>query len=227
MRLGVVWPTVRPLVAVETVSRWRDCGYFPLLMMNREVNQRAFKDLCGIIVKDVYEGYFRECNLLCGLMFKAGADVVVCAGDYVLPDPNIKADDIALKFGEKLIHSVGQPFHERREPCWSPWVGRAFWASTYGGNGPFHFEYFQYAAGRELEAVAKKIGNYWETDVIHQHQRECPAKDYYREHNLKEYREKDLALFRFREENGFEGASNDSKLLLPPNAGRIILPNEI
>lgn len=225
MKISVVWPTIRPQVAIETVHHWKKMGYLPLLMMNKEADHRKFKDTAGVIVKDTYEGYFRECNLLAGICFENGAEVVVFAGDYIFPDPNIHASEVK---GEKYIHSVGQPCYERHEPCWSPWVGRAFWNSTYHRKGPFHYEYFQFHGGRELEAVAKKIGNFWETDVIHQHMRVRPEldKDFHRKHNINEYQEKDYVKFKEREKENFPGAWRDDKLILPPNAGRIILPGE-
>jgi hypothetical protein len=231
VRIGVAFPTVRPLVAIDTIREWGKMGFIPLLMVNQETNVKKFDGVCGVIKKTSYEGYFREANLLCKILFTdAGCDVVVCAGDFIYPDPNVQAQDIAKMFGEKLIHSIGQPVYERKENgCWSPWIGKLWWRNMYRGAGPFHFEYFQFAGGLELEDVARKRGNYWETDSIHQHtiRRPDPDKDFFGKHNKTEYYERDMALYFERKRFGFEGANNESKLELPKHHGQIIMPEDL
>jgi hypothetical protein len=234
--MGVCFPTISLKAANECVGAWKNAGFMPLLMLN-QIPGAKYPDGCGIIKKEMYEGYARECNLLCKILFEdARADVVVCAGDSIYPDPNVDAYAAGALFATKFPGGVGvmQPVYDKFEGsagnCWSPWIGRNFWKEFYGGHGPFFFEYFQFAMGRELHDVAAKEGVYYETDAIHQHRRDIARSkevEFYKANNRDSYWDKDNALYRERKAFGFEGCGAKSKLLLPKHHGSIILPSDL
>jgi hypothetical protein len=52
----------------------------------------------------------------------------------------------------------------------SPWMGREFCLRMYQGNGPLCEGYFHMGEDEELQAVASKLGAFWQRpDVIHYH----------------------------------------------------------
>lgn len=52
----------------------------------------------------------------------------------------------------------------------SPWIGREFAKRMYQGNGPYHHEYTHMGVDEELQAVATKLGVFWQRpDLIHEH----------------------------------------------------------
>lgn len=233
MRLAVCFPTVRLKQAAETIERWKSAGFMPLIMVNNIPGAR-FPEGCGAIKKDTYEGYFRECNLLCKILFEeAKADVVVCASDSIFPDPNINATAGGALFATKFPNGVGvmQPVWDRFEGsdgnCWSPWIGRNFWKEFYGGHGPFHHMYFQYFGGRELHDVAAKENVYWETDIIHQHRRPDTKPDWQAKTNKDSYTDRDRTLYYERKSLRFPDYGARSKLFLPEHVGKIILPKDL
>lgn len=234
MRLMVVFPTVRLQRAAETAARWKRAGFMPLLMVN-EIYGAKYPENCGVIKKSHYEGYFREINLLCHIAFtQARADVVVCAGDGIWPDPDMDGPTAGALFATKFPNGLGvmQPIFDKfpagEGSCWAPWIGRTFYEQFYEGSGPFSHEYMQYFGGHELFDVTTKEGLLFQADVYHQVNCQNP-RDWQGEHNYKEYLDKDQSMYRERKVNKFPGSGMDSrgKLYLPPKVGKIILPSEI
>lgn len=230
----VVFPTVRMGRAAETVARWRRAGFTPLIMIN-DIPGAKLPDDCGVIKKTHYEGYFRECNLLCNIAFsQARADVVVCAGDGIWPDPDMDGPSAGALFASKFPNGIGvmQPIWDKfpgwEGNCWSPWIGRGFWQQFYENAGPFSHEYMQFFGGCELYDVADKEGLLFRTEAYHQVNCQHP-RDWQGEHNFKEYLEKDQSKYLSRKMDKFPGSGVGSrgKLFLPEKMGQIILPNEI
>lgn len=53
----------------------------------------------------------------------------------------------------------------------SPWIGREFARRMYQGNGPYFPEYTHMGVDEELQAVAQKLGVFWQRpDLTHFHQ---------------------------------------------------------
>jgi hypothetical protein len=189
-----------------------------------------YPDGCGAIKKDTYEGYFREVNLLCHILFKeAKADVVVCAGDGIFPDPEMHATSAGALFATRFPSGVGvmQPQWDKHEgQCWAPWIGRGFWNQFYNGEGPFCHEYMQMFGGHELYDVAAREGVLYETDAYHQIDCKLP-RDWQGDHNFKEYHDKDRSMYFYRKREKFPGSGNLGKLYVPEHSGKIILPSEL
>lgn len=238
MRMGVCFPTIALQKAAETVGRWRARGFVPLIMVNNVVGAK-YPEGCGAIKKETYEGYFREVNLLCKILFEqARCDVVVCASDGIYPDPELDATAcgalLAAKFpnGMGVMQPVWDKFEGSEGNCWGPWIGKGFWREFYGGEGPFCHEYMQYFGGCELYDVAKKEGVLYETDAIHQHNNHYsrvggPKQSFFQRHNYETYLDKDRAMYFHRKRDGFQGSGGVGKLFLPKHAGQIILPSEL
>lgn len=238
MRIGVCFPTIALQKAAETIGRWRAKGFVPLIMVNN-VPGAKFPEGCGAIKKDSYEGYARECNLLCHILFdEAKCDVVICGSDGIWPDPDLEASSAGALLASKFPNGVGvvQPVWDKFEgssgACWGPWIGRGFYNTFYSGQGPYCSEYFQYFMGSELYDFAKKEGVLFETDAIHQYFHHYsrtggPKPDFFQNHNRGAYLESDRSTYYHRKKNGFPGSGKQGKLFLPEHHGRIILPSEL
>lgn len=238
MRIGVAFPTIALQKASETVGRWRARGFVPLIMVNNVAGAK-YPEGCGAIKKDSYEGYFREMNLLCKILFEdARCDVVVCGGDGMWPDPELDATAagalLALKFpnGVGVMQPIWDKFPGSDGNCWGPWIGKGFWREFYQHEGPFCHEYIQYFGGCELHDVAKKEGVLYETDAIHQYFHHYsrsggPKATFFQEHNRSEYLERDRSMYFQRKKDGYPGSGKLGKLYLPEHTGRIILPSEL
>jgi len=232
MRLGVCFPTIRLQRAHETVARWRNAGFLPLVMINNIPGAR-FPEGCGAITKETYEGYFREVNLLCDILFRqAKADVVVCAGDGIWPDQQLDAASVGALFATKfpngtgVMHSLYDKFPGSDGNCWAPMIGKGFYREFYGeGSGPFCHEYMQFSGGEELYDVAKREGILFETEAWRPINCRHP-RDWQGEHNFKEYADKDRMVYNVRKRDGFPGSGTKGKLYLPEHVGKIILPSE-
>lgn len=60
----------------------------------------------------------------------------------------------------------------------SPWIGRAFAERVYGGNGPYWPEYTHMFVDEELQAVAEKLGVFWQRrDLVHLHRHALRHED--------------------------------------------------
>ncbi len=147
-----------------------------------------------------YPGYAAAVNRLISEVAKrdTSSDWFVTGGDDVDPDPTKTAYQIAhectryfLDLHEKhcagctidanLVATFGvmQPTGDRwgdRQGAYidrvagSPWIGREFARRTYQGNGPYWPEYTHMGVDEELQAVATKLGVFWQRpDLTHYH----------------------------------------------------------
>lgn len=100
----------------------------------------------------------------------------------------------------------------------SPWIGREFARRMYGGSGPYWPEYFHMGVDEELQAVATKLGVFWQRpDLTHYHAhwgRPRPGERmgqvdrmpaFLAEANSPEHWRKYKALFSKRQAAGFPG----------------------
>jgi hypothetical protein len=101
----------------------------------------------------------------------------------------------------------------------SPWIGREFALRVNQGKGPLWPEYFHMGCDEELQAVATRLGVFWQRpDLIHLHKhwgRAAPGEamghqsnmpDFLKRANSAEEWNKYKALFAEREANGFPGS---------------------
>lgn len=94
----------------------------------------------------------------------------------------------------------------------SPWLGREFCKRVNQGNGPLHPGYFHMGCDEELQAVATKLGVFWQRpDLIHLHRhwgREANTKsmpDFLKRANSPEEWKAYKELFESRKAAGFPG----------------------
>jgi hypothetical protein len=102
------------------------------------------------------------------------------------PDPNVSPEEIAAqceaRFGSKGHPTFGvmQPTGDRwgdhqggayaDRVAGSPWIGRRFCLTVNGGNGPLWWEYFHMGVDEELQAIATRLGVFWQRpDLSHFH----------------------------------------------------------
>lgn len=98
----------------------------------------------------------------------------------------------------------------------SPWMGREWIERAYQGNGPMFDGYHHLYADEELQAVAEKLGVFWQRrdlNQYHNHPARTDPKGYgvYQEGHLKplynpEAYAKEKALFDSRKAAGFPGS---------------------
>lgn len=213
MIIAVAFPSYDPVRAEEASGRWAAQGYRTAVVVNKE---KFSKKIRGDVVIKVgaYEGYYRTMNYLCANLFQQlRADIVVCAGDRIRPPDHARAHEIATTFAARFKNGIGvmQPCaHAPSMPAQgeleSPWIGRNFWARFYGGQGPYHEQYFQYFGNRELAAVASKAGVLWYRPEVGQPVETQATPEWYQSTNRSSYWGRDAAIFGERERLGFEGA---------------------
>ena len=116
---------------------------------------------------------------------------------------------------DNAIHSLGA-YIDR--VCGSPWMGREFCQRVNQGNGPLWPEYYHMGVDQELQAVATRLGVFWQRpDLIHLHKHwgrgvgdakgsAANMPEFLARANSKEEWDKYKALFRAREEAGFPGS---------------------
>jgi len=184
---------VRPVL-----DRWRERGYKIALYRDMAcpgttpspfiVSNSA--DL--VLERFDYPGYAAATNeIISSVMAKdQSAEWFVTGGDDTWPDPNRTAEEIAEEckryFGPldrrpRAGSSFGvmQPTGDRwgdkdgayiDRVAGSPWIGREFARRMYGGRGPYWPEYTHMGVDEELQAVAEKIGVFWQRpDLTHYH----------------------------------------------------------
>jgi hypothetical protein len=221
----IVWtviPSTDPKRANDISERWSAKGYRVCLLVNKELVPPSMKSSMRahqVFMIGGYEGWYRTMNFCCKFLFEqAKADVVVCAGDRILPSETGSAHEIATGFAMKYPSGVGvmQPSKQglEKENLESPWIGKPFWYKTYAGAGPFHEKYFQYWGCRELFAVAQRMGVLWLNEGLAQPRQAQEKLDWYQNHNRKEYWDKDENTFKERLAEDFAGA-DVGKMALP------------
>lgn len=175
-----VWyclPSARP--DGGTLSKWKDAGY--KLAIWRDPGAPFIE--ADLIHEAKYQGYPHACNTMirAALAEDSGCQWTVCGGDDTLPDPNLKPCCIASQleshfkgtFG--VMQPTGDPWSDHmgriiERIAGSPWIGRRFAETMYGGNGPWCEDYVHCFADEELQLVAQKLGVFWQRpDLTHMH----------------------------------------------------------
>jgi hypothetical protein len=159
-----VWyaiPSANPSRAQTCLAKWKAQGYKTAVMLDAGQPTIA-ADWCNHI--DPYPGYFSTVNQMCRILFEAGADIVVTGGDDMYPDQKQNAQVLGRLFFKEFPDGYGvmQPVGDIGIPgtdkiCGSPWIGKAFWERTYGGEGPFWHGYNSYYGDEEMFNVAKQL----------------------------------------------------------------------
>lgn len=199
-----VWfciPSARPLDEAErSLSKWRRRGY--KIALWRDVDELGTDDLCDFLLTGTYPGYALAVNALVlnVLRIDESCEWVVLGGDDMEPDPKYAPEEIASqcealfgRAGRPATFGVMQPTGDRwgegqhgaycDRVAGSPWIGRHFCATMNGGHGPLWHEYFHMGVDEELQAVAMRLGAFWQRpDLSHFHahwargdKREMPA----------------------------------------------------
>ncbi|MAY75473.1 MAG: hypothetical protein CMJ31_12320 [Phycisphaerae bacterium] len=157
----------------ERLPAWRDMGYRIAVLQNVERGEIP-ADL--VVWSDTYPGWAESINILCRDIVPASADIVVSGGDDMLPDPDRSAQQLAAEYFERfpdgfgVMQPAGDQFMWAQNYCGSPWFGRRFFETMYGGAGPMHGGYRHNWADYELYWVARCLGVLWmRTDATQYH----------------------------------------------------------
>jgi len=171
-----VWFAI-PSASVErcrtNLPVWREAGYRIAILQNQERGE-----IPADIVRwsDAYPGWSASINILCREVVPPSADIVVSGGDDMLPDPNHTAQELAEQFFDRfpdgfgVMQPHGDEYMEAKHYCGSPWLGRRFFETMYGGTGPMFPLYRHNWGDVELYWVARCLGALWERpDLSHFH----------------------------------------------------------
>jgi hypothetical protein len=210
-----VWFAI-PSASVERcrdrLPAWREAGYRIAVLQNEERG-----DIPADIVHwcDRYPGWAESINILCRDIVPASADIVVSGGDDMLPDPVRDATRLADEYFERfpdgfgVMQPAGDDYMWSRNYCGSPWFGRKFFTTMYGGAGPMHGGYRHNWADYELYWVARCLGVLWMRDNAAQYHahftREGEEQPAWWTRNVSGADRSDCALFLARKNHGFPG----------------------
>lgn len=200
MIIYVAWPTCNVPRSNRTAEAWMAAGY--KVAVTTELPRAAIAGLKASVpplLSDKYDGYYTAMNALTmGLAHAYRADVVICGGDGLMPDPSRRGHDAAINFAARFKNGFGvmQPIGGERwkptargqgtqawaqhlmhatprvdERCESPWLGRTFILEANGGEGPYARGYKQYFGDVELHDVAQEMGVLWKREDFMQEHR--------------------------------------------------------
>ena len=184
MSIWLILPSARPVEEAEACLKlWSDKSY-RIGVFREQARGRVGADL--LINDKPYPGYAAAVNLLAKkvLDLDPSATWMIASGDDTDPDPH-DPQEIAQ---ECLDHFYGRfgvmqptgdtwncsPTYSDRPTiervAGSPWLGRQWCRSAYGGRGPLWPEYYHNFADEDLQHVATKLGVFWQrSDLIHLH----------------------------------------------------------
>lgn len=172
-----VWfaiPSANPANCRKVLPVWRERGYKVAVLQNWERGEIP-ADIA--VWSDTYPGWAGSINVLCRDVVPKDAAIVVSGGDDMLPEPGKTAGELAEEFCERfpdgfgVMQPHGDEFMAARRYCGSPWLGRRWIQTMYGGTGPMHGGYRHNWADHELFWVAKGLGALWERpDLSHHHE---------------------------------------------------------
>lgn len=220
-----VWfciPSARPKMEANCrLAKWRARGYKIALWRDDDVEH----PLCDLLLTGAYPGYANAVNALAGevLVFDHQCRWIVAGGDDMEPDPTHTPEEIASQceshfrgtFG--VMQPTGDRWGEQQGSSYadrvagSPWMGRRFCETVNSGNGPLWHEYFHMGVDEELQAVAIKLGAFWQRpDLSHFHRHwargpheEAPA--FLARANSPQEWDKYKRIYRDRQAAGFPG----------------------
>jgi hypothetical protein len=215
-------PTANPEKCGATFAKWKAMGYLTAALTDGDTVRPGNCDV-WLHVLD-YRGWAWATNLLVRHVLELSPETpfVVCGGDDMDPDPNVRAEVIAAQCAEHFGGSLGvmQPTGDRWAPdesgrvaaeriCGSPWLGREWVQRAYGGRGPWHEEYGHFFVDEELYEITKAMGLLWQRpDLTHLHHhwhRTGEQRPKYMEKAAERWAQ-DEATFRRRKLAGFAGA---------------------
>jgi len=224
VKICCAFPSLDYKRAKETATRWKNAGYLPLVIMNKEHVKKGIPAMvCAV---EGYEGYYRAMNWACqSLVEHERADIVVCISDRMRPPQNKRSEEVGQQFASRFRNGQGimVPLQGAEsgdlKPC-GPWIGKRFIQKYYGGKGPYYERYFQFYGNRELFTVANRDGLLWLRDDLDQ-EVIGGETDFYRKANREEYWTRDQGVFVERQEMGFPGSEARkldvvNSLWLPP-----------
>lgn len=171
-----VWfaiPSASPEKCRKVLPVWRQMGYKTAILQNFEKG-----DIPADIVvwRDSYPGWPSSVNILSKEIVPASCPIIVTGGDDMLPDPNHSAEQLAEQFLERFPDTFGvmQPhgdeFLAAKRYAGSPFLGRAWCQTMYGGRGPMYPGYHHNYADNELFWLSKGMGVLWDRpDLTHFH----------------------------------------------------------
>lgn len=173
----VVWlvlPSANEDLCARHLPVWQERGYRVAVLQDRV----RFACPADVVVEvETYEGWAGSVNRLARVVIERGAEIVVAAGDDMLPDPTRDAVAIGREFRERFADGFGvmQPMGEQLMHagnfCGSPWLGRAWCERMYGGAGPLWPGYRHNWADNELYWLARGMGVLWERpDLTQRHE---------------------------------------------------------
>lgn len=213
--MGDVWfaiPSANPENCRRVLPRWREMGYKTAVLQNFAGGEIPAD---RVIWMDAYPGWPGSINILCKDVVPKDAPIVVSGGDDMLPDPKHTAQEIADQFRDRfpdlfgVMQPQGDAFEDTTQFCGSPWLGRKWIETMYGGAGPMFPGYRHYFADDELYWVSTCLDVLWvrpDLTQYHDHfRRKNEEKPAYWVQNVERNDRADTQLFIARSSLGFPG----------------------
>jgi len=136
-------------------------------------------------------------------------------GDDIFPDPSRTAQEIGEEMVQRFpdLYGVMQPIGDvyglTHKCAVSPWIGRRFIETAYGGEGPYWPGYYHYFADHELQLAAESLGAFHQREDLvqyhdHWQRKEGVRRPVYLQRAKREHR-KDQRLCKERKQEGFPG----------------------
>ena len=195
MSIWFAIPSKRPPDEREScLAQWHSRGYNTAVFLD---DLTHWESSANLVITGEYRGYAASVNKLVAnvLSFDPLAEWIVTGGDDTLPDPHKSAFEIGRQCSDHFrilnIDRTGETFNVHQtfgvmQPTgdrWgdklgayidrvagSPWLGREWCELANGGLGPLWPEYFHMGCDEELQAVATRIGVFWQRpDLTHRH----------------------------------------------------------
>ncbi|MBM4107899.1 MAG: hypothetical protein FJ255_03670 [Phycisphaerae bacterium] len=173
-----VWfaiPSASPEMCRRNLPLWKERGYRIALLQDRVRFEAPEAD--RVLRVDDYRGWAWAVNRLCREVVPGSASLVVTGGDDMRPDPNHWAGQLAEQFHSRFADGFGvmQPHGDGylRAPhyCGSPFFGRRWIDTMYGGRGPVFDGYYHNWCDNEIYWVARCMGALWSrADLSHYHE---------------------------------------------------------
>jgi hypothetical protein len=207
-----VLPTASAANCAKTLPAWRERGYRVAALQDRS---RFACDADVVVHAEAYPGWPGTVNRLFREVVPASCPVIVSGGDDMYPDPDRRAHELAEQFLDHfggtfgVMQPHGDAFEETDQFCGSPWLGRSWMESMYGGSGGMCAAYTHHFADDELYWVARGMGALWSRrDVTQYHdhfrRRGEPAPEYWNR-SVQASDARDTLMFIQRSRHGFPG----------------------
>lgn len=210
----LVMPSANPGNCAARLPLWRERGYRIALLQDR---LRFDAPADRILHVDRYPGWPMSINLLCRDAVPPSADIIVAAGDDMLPDPDHSAQELAVQFLDRfpdrfgVMQPIGDTYLNARHYAGSPWLGRAWCDAMYHDTGPFWPGYHHNWADNELYWLARCMDAFWERPDLtqrHEHFARAQATNIapaYWTASARGHDRRDVDLFIARAAAGFPG----------------------